>query len=205
MDVLAILQPLAAHLSPRSLARLACAFRDCAHACTDDLWAATAVHAGLSSDATSRDAIVAYYQRQCVFCCDSTFGATVSGRRVTLELGATEPATRRVSAAHSVRGFRSSVDFSILELSHDANHHVILWLGVLFDRQSGAALDANTLDGALEPYDVPIQGAKAGSRLGKGMRERFSTGRWSMNAFGSSGAVRPPPSPPAPPLFSCST
>ena len=181
--VSAIVDPLSSYLSPRSLARLAgsCTAVHAALRHADACWVAAASHAGLP--ARSYADLVSYYRSHCLFCCDVSFGATVErgGKRLILDLGSAEPSTRRVAAAHSIVSLSrfGSVDFHIRELSHEPNHHVILWLGVLFDKRDGCILDGGTQDAALSAYDV--------SRATMG--ERFSRGQWSMNAIGSSGAV----------------
>ena len=75
----------------------------------------------------------------------------------------------------------AQVDFVVRELSHDAHHHVVLWLGVMYDKLEGLSLDRSTMDEALIGYDIV--------RAARSMGERFAKGVWSMNALGSKGAV----------------
>jgi len=122
----------------------------------------------------------------CNFCTDVTFGATVKdgGRRVVLDLGSAEPRTCRVAAAHSIVSLRrfGTVEFTIRQLEHAANHHVVLWLGLLYDKHHGRSIEHSTLREALGAYDVSHP-------TGGSMRDRFACRPWSMNAVGSSGAV----------------
>ena len=115
----------------------------------------------------------------------------VHGSNATeLTLGSGSPVTRRVAAAHVVQAIRSTVtvDFWVNVMAAGATGpptfgHAILWLGILYDKRDGRALDGSTLDEALRGYDVCASSARTS------MAERFSGSRWSMNAVGSSGAV----------------
>lgn len=150
------------------------------------IWTAAATHADLSN-AHSRAAVAKHYRGRFIFCCDSTANSRVDqgGTRIILNLGSAGP--RRVAAAHSllsVDHYRQ-LDFVVRELTHANNHHVVLWLGIMYskhDSNDGLSrhLDHTTIDEALGGYHVAPQTT---------MSERFARGRWSMNAIGSSGAV----------------
>ena len=174
---------LPSHLSPRSLARLASACRATYEAAANDdsVWIAAANHAGLSG-ARSRDAVAKHYRENFTFCSDIVAHANVEqgGRRIILDLGAAGP--RRIAAAHSLLsiGRYREIDFVVRSLSHASNHHVVLWLGVMYCKDEDRALDTSSHDEALAGYDVAPQTS---------MSERFGRGHWSMNAIGSSGAV----------------
>ena len=182
------ISPLATFVSPPTLARLratckvACAVVDASSSRGQLCWIASAKHAGLPETLTKRQDLAAHYQRSCVFCCDVTASATVLGQRITLDLGASPP-NRRVAAAHSivsVRRFRQ-LNFAIRELRHEANHHCVLWIGLVYDKNGGSTLDHRTHDAALAGYHVYNEA--------RSMGERFTRTTWSMNAVGSSGAV----------------
>lgn len=178
------IEPLAAHLSLPSLARLGATCKTARTASgVDSCWRAAAQ---LGTVHSSRQAAAAHGLKSCVFCSDITANATVhAGKTITLDLGSANPPSRRVAAAHSLTSVRrfTQLDFAVRELSHGANHHCVLWIGVLFDKAEGRSLGRTTHDAALAGYDVT---ATAGARF---MGERFTRGSWSMNAIGSSGAV----------------
>lgn len=186
--LLAVLEPLAWHISPRTLSRISRSSKDAHTSIHADgrLWSAAAAYAGLPAGTHTRQSVVEHYIGTCNFCTDVTFGATVKdgGRRVVLDLGSAEPRTCRVAAAHSIVSLRrfGTVEFTIRQLEHAANHHVVLWLGLLYDKHHGRSIEHSTLREALGAYDVSHP-------TGGSMRDRFACRPWSMNAVGSSGAV----------------
>ena len=184
--VASVLEPLAFHVSPRTLSRIARSCKAIADVIGDAEWAAAGEHAGFLVH-YGLQSLKEVFQQHCVFCCDATANASISGggRHVVLDLGSANPPSRRVAAAQSVRSLGSfpgkSVTLHCVELSHARNHHCVLWLGVLFDKFDGGSLDSSSLEAALAGYSV--------TNAKTSMGERFSRGKWSMNALGSSGAV----------------
>lgn len=196
MCVLALLidalEPLG--LDVRSLGRLgttARALRDAVGAC-ESAWAVAAAQMG-QHDRTCHDDVEALVRRQLVFSADA-FGASIErDGEALLELGSGVPITRRVAAVHSMVsiGRGVAVDLHVREVESGPPRpasgsfgSAVLWLGVCYDKERGAALDSATMDAALRGYD--------GARFQRGatsMSERFTGGGWSMNALGSSGAV----------------